>query len=689
MNPLPRLIPTLLLKDGLIVRASQFRTHQAIGSPLITVRRLSQWNVDELIILNISDGEQHDLRRDDLQHRYESSDTLGLLRQIAKESLMPLTFGGRVRSVEDVRNLLESGADKVVINTHALEDPQLIAAVANRFGSQCVVVGIDVKTHPNGRREVYGRKGTLPTGRDPAAWAREAERRGAGEIFLNSIDRDGLGVGYDTALIRSVTMAVTIPVIACGGVGAYDHFAEGILEGRAHAVSAANIFHFLELSYTHAKKACIDKGIRMRDSRITNRWINPEPVYDLAERDQRIAARLQQAATPLPANTPRPGKAVTWCKKCVYPSISAAPSTYDEHGVCMGCRAAEMRRRTPPEAWVDRRKMLVELLERYRSKDGSRPDCIIAVSGGKDSYFQTHVVKELGFNPLLVTYNGNNYLDVGWRNLMRMREVFDVDHIIYGPNVGLLKKLNRLGFTVMGDMNWHCHVGIMTVPMRIAVDLDIPLVIWGEHGYVDLAGQFNASDFVEFTYRMRVEHLARGYEWNYFVGCDGITKNDMRPFRYPTDQEIYESGLRGIYLANYVDWDANNHGDLMVKTYGFEVADKPFDRTYRLMSNLDDMHENGVHDYLKYIKFGYGRGSDHVSKDIRAGLLTRDQGIELVRRYDHVKPGDLARWLSYVGMTEDEFDRIADTFRDKRVWHRENGEWRRDTIWERRSEAET
>ena len=121
----------------------------------------------------------------------------------------------------------------------------------------------------------------------------------------------------------------------------------------------------------------------------------------------------------------------------------------------------------------------------------------------------------------------------------------------------------------------------------------------------------------------------------------------------------------------------------MVEEYGFEISPEPFDRTYRRMSNLDDMHENGIHDYLKYIKFGYGRCSDHVCKDIRGGYLTRKEGIELVKKYDHVKPRDLQRWLKYVNMTEEEFDRIADTFRDPRVWWKnERGDWVKDNLWD-------
>ena len=129
--------------------------------------------------------------------------------------------------------------------------------------------------------------------------------------------------------------------------------------------------------------------------------------------------------------------------------------------------------------------------------------------------------------------------------------------------------------------------------------------------------------------------------------------------------------MRGIYLGNYVDWDANKQTELM-KEFGFEESPEPFERTYRRMSNLDDMHENGIHDYLKYVKFGYGRGTDHACKDIRGGKMTREEGIEMVRRYDPVKPRrDLERWLEYVGMDEEEFDRIADGFRDPRVWARD------------------
>jgi N-acetyl sugar amidotransferase len=602
---------------------------------------------------------------------------------------MPLAFGGRIRTLEDMRVRLASGADKCVVNTKAVDDPGFITEASRRFGAQCIVVSIDVKRHASGGYEVYTGGGRIATGMDPAEWAREAETRGAGEIFLNSIDRDGSALGYDVDVIRRVVDATTIPVIACGGVGRYADFAAGIVEGGASAVSAANIFHFFENSYPFAKQACLDAGIAMRPVELGSRWFVREPVYDTAEADARIARRLDLARRgPAVVMAGRPAgdggrRQIRWCTQCVSPTISAAPMEFDEHGVCSGCRMARMKTAITAEEWRRRRGLLRDILDRYKCRDGSRYDCVIPVSGGKDSYFQTHVIKhEFGLNPLLVTYNGNNYTEVGWRNVHRMKEAFGVDHVFYSPSVELLKKLNRLGFIIMGDMNWHAHVGITTLPIRVAAQFKVPLLIWGEHGYLDQCGQFSMDDFPEMSYRDRLEHFARGYEWTYMAGREGITSQDMIPYKYPSDQELFDLDVRGIYLGNYLYWEANEHTNLVIERYGFEISSEPFERTYRRMSNLDDMHENGMHDYLKYIKFGYGRCTDHVCKDIRAGLMTRDQGIALVRAMDHVKSRDLQRWLGYAGMTEDEFDRIADTFRDPRVWRVVGGEWVKDNIWD-------
>lgn len=369
-----------------------------------------------------------------------------------------------------------------------------------------------------------------------------------------------------------------------------------------------------------------------------------------------------------------------YCTHCVYPGVSATPLTFDENGLCSGCRVHQQREAID---WNERREWLAELCTKYKNS-GSNYDCIIPVSGGKDSYYQTHViVKELGMKPLLVTYHGNNYLPVGERNLFRMREIFDVDHHVFRPSVKTLVALNRYGFHKMGDMNWHAHCGIFTYPVQVAAKYEIPLIVWGEHGFADLGGMFGMNDFIEMTRKFRTEHAQRGYDWSDMIGHEGIREQDMLWAKYPTDDEIDDVGIRGIYLGNYVNWEANAQTKLMIDLYGWEPSPEPFERTYRRMSNLDDMHENGMHDYLKYIKFGYGRATDHACKDIRAGKMTRAEGVEMVRKYDHVKSSDLNRWLKYVDMTEAEFDRVADTFRDTRAWRKDaSGAWVKDNLWD-------
>jgi len=263
-----------------------------------------------------------------------------------------------------------------------------------------------------------------------------------------------------------------------------------------------------------------------------------------------------------------------------------------------------------------------------------------------------------------------------------MREVFDADHIVWGPSIDVLKKLNRVGFKKMGDMNWQNHCGIFSAPIQIAAKFKIPLIIWGEINW-DISGMFDPDDFMEFSARVRHEHDLRGYEWYDFIGDneDELFEKDLSWAKYPTDEEILEAGIRGLYIGNFFKWDPNEHTKLMQNKYGWQEARKPFERTYRRFSNLDDRYENGIHDLMKFIKFGYGRCSDHASKDIRTGYMSREEGVEMVRKYDHIVSSDLYYWLEYVGMTEYEFWSIADTFRDPRVWWIQDGKWWKQNVW--------
>lgn len=246
-----RLIACLLLRNGLIVQSFGFNHYLPIGQPRFPIEFTVKWDVDEIVLLDMSASPVG---------RGPEARNLEMLSQFC---YVPLTVGGGIRSVDDVRRAIRAGADKACINTHALARPQLITEIAEVFGSQCAVVSIDCRREPDGTYGVYTGSGRVATGWTAERWAGQCEKLGAGEIFLNSIDRDGARIGYDLELIKSVSQAVGIPVIACGGVGNYGHFASGIHAG-ASAVAAANIFHHTEHSTIFAKAHMLKAGIDVR-----------------------------------------------------------------------------------------------------------------------------------------------------------------------------------------------------------------------------------------------------------------------------------------------------------------------------------------------------------------------------------------------------------------------------------------
>lgn len=247
-----RLVACLLIRDGLIVQSIGFKRYLPIGHPRFPIEFVVKWDVDEIVLLDMSATSED-----------RAPDT-GVLEFLSHSCFVPLTVGGGIRTVDDVRRIVRAGADKVSVNAHAVTRPQLISEIADVFGSQCVVVSIDCRRESDGRYQVYTHSGTRATGLEPAGWAKQVETLGAGEIFLNSIDRDGSKLGYDIEMIRQITEAVQIPVVACGGVGNYSHFAPGIVEGGASAVAAANIFHYIEHSTIVAKAHILKSGVDIR-----------------------------------------------------------------------------------------------------------------------------------------------------------------------------------------------------------------------------------------------------------------------------------------------------------------------------------------------------------------------------------------------------------------------------------------
>jgi imidazole glycerol-phosphate synthase subunit HisF len=247
-----RVIPCLDVKNGRVVKGVNFVDLRDAGDPVEAARAYDAAGADELCFLDIAAS------------RENRGTLLDLASRTAEQCFMPLTVGGGVRTPEDVRALLLAGADKVSFNTAAVADPEVVSAAANKFGNQCITVAVDARAAAPGRWEIFTHGGTRGTGIDAVGFARDMERRGAGEILLTSMDRDGTRAGYDLALTRAVADAVGIPVVASGGVGELRHLVEGVAAGHASAVLAASIFHFGEYSVAEAKAAMAADGIPVR-----------------------------------------------------------------------------------------------------------------------------------------------------------------------------------------------------------------------------------------------------------------------------------------------------------------------------------------------------------------------------------------------------------------------------------------
>ncbi len=256
MSLAKRIIPCLDVANGRVVKGVQFVDIRDAGDPVEVARRYDREGADEITFLDIT--ATHD-NRDTMVH---------VVEQVASEVFIPLTVGGGIKTLEDIRRMLNAGADKVGINSAAVFNPEFVREAAQRFGSQCIVVAIDAKKVSNpgegDRWEIFTHGGRKATGIDAIEWAKKMVDYGAGEILLTSMDRDGTREGFDLPLTRAISECVSVPVIASGGVGNLDHLAEGVIQGKADAVLAASIFHFAEYSIQEAKEHMASRGIEMR-----------------------------------------------------------------------------------------------------------------------------------------------------------------------------------------------------------------------------------------------------------------------------------------------------------------------------------------------------------------------------------------------------------------------------------------
>jgi N-acetyl sugar amidotransferase len=362
------------------------------------------------------------------------------------------------------------------------------------------------------------------------------------------------------------------------------------------------------------------------------------------------------------------------CTRCLYTSYHPLHLTFDDEGVCSGCRIHEEKDQLD---WTERAERLGEIFQAYRNISGFNYDCIVPVSGARDSYFIVHMVKHVyGMNPLLVTYNKQYNTAIGVRNLANLRIRFNCDIMTLTVNPETVKKITRSSLRRFGSLYWHCLAGQTVYPVQIAAKLKIPLIVWGAHQGIDQVGMFSHLDEVEMTRKYRKEHDLMGYEAEDMIDdFDNISESDVLPFCYPDNRELEQVGVRGIYLNNYIRWDSRAQHEKMIQDYGYETS--PQTRTFDAYRDVDCWNYSDTHDYIKWLKHGYGCVVDHCCREIRLRRMTRSEAVDIVTDNIYKLPQNLDLFLIWLGITEDAFHYILDQHRNPTIWQRnETWHWR-------------
>jgi N-acetyl sugar amidotransferase len=339
--------------------------------------------------------------------------------------------------------------------------------------------------------------------------------------------------------------------------------------------------------------------------------------------------------------------------------------TFDSDGVCSACSSYESR---PEIDWDDRKRELTAIVSRYKSNGGSNWDCVVPVSGGKDSTFQVIQLLELGLNPLCVTATTCDPTDIGRRNIENIKEL-GVDYIEVTPNPLIRRQLNRVGLTLVGDISWPEHIGIFTIPVRVAVERRVPLIIWGENSQHEYGGPAAAAESKVLDRKWLEEFGGLlGLRLSDMPEMLNCSLGDLLPYTYPSDEELSEAGVSGLFLGYFVPWDGYTNA-LVAQARGLETYSHAVEGSIVNYENLDN-YQTGIHDYFKFLKFGFGRASDIASTHVRRGRLTRDQAIEMVSRLDGSFPNSylgkpLEQILAPISVSSSEFLDICDEFTNR------------------------
>lgn len=347
---------------------------------------------------------------------------------------------------------------------------------------------------------------------------------------------------------------------------------------------------------------------------------------------------------------------IQYCTRCCLPA-TAEGLAFDEMGICQPCRSSEQKIHIN---WIEREKALKAILEKYKGVGPSGYDCIVPISGGKDSTFQLHILtKVYGLKCLAVTFSHNWYTETGKFNLQLCLDKFNVDHIMFTPNNALIGKLAKESLYKIGDSCWHCHSGVGAFPLKAAVMYEIPLLVWGE-SVAESDGRATYENPITFDRDYFTKISARFYAEQ--MVNEEITLADVKPFILPSYDDIARVGIVGIHLGDYIFWDDERQMEFIRDTYGWK--EDFVEGTYKRFKSVE-CRMSGLHDYTKFLKRGFGRATDHASRDVRAGLLTREEGFALAKKYDTEKPKILDWYLKITGLSEEEFYKVMGEHRER------------------------
>lgn len=362
-----------------------------------------------------------------------------------------------------------------------------------------------------------------------------------------------------------------------------------------------------------------------------------------------------------------------FCQRCLYSTAHPLGLILDQAGICSGCRIHEEKDQLN---WEERWEQLVQLVGPYRNKAGNNYDCIIPVTGAQDSYYLVYLVKQrLGLNPLLVTYNKYFNTPLGIRNLANLRIRMNCDIVYQNINPLSVKNIVRSTLRRFGSIYWPILAGQTVFPVQTAVRYQVPLIIWGAHQGLEQVGMFSHTHQVEMNRRYRKDHDLMGFEADELLSIfDTLREEDIWQYRYPDDADLKQVGVRGIYLGNFVRWDPKAQHEHMIRDYDYRSA--TFSRTFDTYDFVDCFNYLDLHDLLKLYKHGFSKVTDHASREIRFGRLSRDQGLNLVKRFElnPLKYQDL--FCDWLGVTPRSLHFLIDQHRNPLFWQEtEPGNW--------------